>query len=402
MARYRYVAIDGEGRRQTGLAEADNEDMLEANLARREMTLIRARAVGERRSLSLGRTRVPRRELIYFCFQMEQMVNAGIGILDALRDYADTLPPGALRDVISGVAEQIEAGSEFSEALAGHPAVFSTLFVDLIRAGERSGELGPVLKHLTESLKWQDEMIARTRKALTYPLFSAVIVLGAVTFMLVYVVPQVTGFILSMEGEIPWHTRLLIAVSHGLVAYWPWLLGTPVAILIVLKLAVTYSETTRLRFDAFKLRIPVIGPVLEKIIMARFAHYFALLFQAGLPVLECFELCRGVVGNAYVARALERARRDIARGEAVSEALEATGLFPRLVLRLLKIGERTGDLGQALANINYFYRRDVDEAIERMQGMIEPTLNLVIGLIMGWVMLSVMGPIYDLISQLDF
>ncbi len=400
MARYRYTAVDAEGRRLTGLADADNEDMLESRLAQRNLTLVRARPAPQRRFAV--RARIGRRELIHFCFQMEQMVNAGIGVLDGLRDYADALPPGALRDVVAGVAERIEAGSTFSEALAAYPAVFSTLFVDLVRAGERSGELGAVLRHLTESLKWQDEMIARTRKALAYPAFVAVIVLGVMAFLMVYVVPQVTDFILSMEGEVPWYTRLLIAVSHTVADDWPWLLGVPVTAAVALKLLLARSEAARLWFDAFTLRLPVIGPVLEKIVMARFAHYFALLFQAGLPVLECFQLCGGVVGNRHVAQALERARRAVARGEAVSDALEATCLFPRLVLRLLRIGERTGDLAQALANVNYFYRRDVDEAIERLQSLIEPALNLIIGLLMGWVMLAVMGPIYDLIGQLRF
>ncbi len=400
MARYRYTAVDAEGRRLIGLADADNEAMLESRLAQRNLTLVRARPAPQRRFAV--RTRIGRRELIHFCFQMEQMVNAGIGILDGLRDYADALPPGALRDVIAGVAERIEAGSAFSEALAAYPAVFSTLFVDLVRAGERSGELGAVLRHLTESLKWQDEMIARTRKALAYPAFVTVIVLGVVAFLMVSVVPQVTDFILSMEGEVPWYTRLLIAVSHTVAHDWPWLLGVPAALVVALKLLLARSEAARLWFDAFTLRLPLIGPVLEKIVMARFAHYFALLFQAGLPVLECFQLCGGVVGNRHVARALAQAQRAVAGGEAVSDALEATGLFPRLVLRLLRIGERTGDLAQALANVNYFYRRDVDEAIERLQSLIEPTLNLIIGLLMGWVMLAVMGPIYDLIGQLRF
>ncbi|BCX87954.1 type IV pilus assembly protein PilC [Methylomarinovum tepidoasis] len=402
MPRYRYTAVDSQGSRCHGLAEADNEDMLEARLSARRLTLIRARVVRERRGSPGFRARVGRRELIHFCFQLEQMVNAGIGVLEALRDYAETLPPGKLRDVVSGVAERIEAGSAFSDALAAYPQVFSALFVDLIRAGEHSGELGSVLAHLTESLKWQDEMIARTKKALAYPAFSSLIVLGAVTFMMVYVVPQVTGFILSMEGEIPWHTRLLIAVSHAMAAYWPWLLGVPVACLVLARFILARSASARLRFDALKLRLPLLGPVLEKLVMARFAHYLALLFQAGVPVLECFELCVGVVGNACVARGLAQAREAIARGEAVSQALEDTGLFPRLVIRLIKIGERTGDLGKALANVDYFYHRNVDEAIERMQALIEPTLNLLIGALMGWVMLSVMGPIYDLISQLEF
>ncbi len=401
MATFRYTAIDVEGRRLTGLAEADNIDMLDARLSQRQLTLIRARPQGERSGFTFGR-HVGRRELIHFCFQMEQMINAGVGLLEGLQDYADSLEPGRMRDVVSTLAEKIEAGTTFSESLAGFPEVFPELFVNLVRAGEQSGELGQVLRHLTESLKWQDEMISRTKKALGYPLFVSLVVMGVVTFMMVYVVPQITEFIVSMGGELPWHTRLLIAVSRMMVNWWPWLFGAPVVATVVWRMVLQRSESARLWFDACKLRVWVIGPVLEKIVMSRFAHYFSLLFQAGLPVLECIELCTGVVGNAHVARTLGQARERITHGEAVSEALAESGLFPKLVIRLLRVGERTGDLGNALGNVNYFYKRDVDDAIGRMQAMIEPTLNIIIGAIMGWVMVSVLGPVYDMISKVRF
>jgi len=401
MATFRYTAIAVEGRRLTGLAEADNIDMLDARLSQRQLTLIRARPQGERSGFTFGR-HVGRRELIHFCFQMEQMINAGVGLLEGLQDYADSLEPGRMRDVVSTLAEKIEAGTTFSESLAGFPEVFPELFVNLVRAGEQSGELGQVLRHLTESLKWQDEMISRTKKALGYPLFVSLVVMGVVTFMMVYVVPQITEFIVSMGGELPWHTRLLIAVSRMMVNWWPWLFGAPVVATVVWRMVLQRSESARLWFDACKLRVWVIGPVLEKIVMSRFAHYFSLLFQAGLPVLECIELCTGVVGNAHVARTLGQARERITHGEAVSEALAESGLFPKLVIRLLRVGERTGDLGNALGNVNYFYKRDVDDAIGRMQAMIEPTLNIIIGAIMGWVMVSVLGPVYDMISKVRF
>ncbi len=401
MAWYKYTAIDPDGQRLRGVAEADNIDMLDARLHQRRLTLVRARVQSRRVAISLHRN-VGRRELIQFCFQMEQMLNAGVGLLEALQDFYEFLEPGRLRDVVANVAERIEAGETFSQSLAAFPRVFPELFVNLVRAGEQSGELGRVLAHLTESLKWQDEMISRTKKALGYPLFVSLVVMVVVTFMLIYVVPQITGFILSMGGELPWHTRLLIAVSDGMVVWWPWLFGLPVLMAILGRITLRRSISAREWFDGFKLRLWIVGPVLQKIVMARFAHYFSLLFHAGLPVLDCIDLCVGVVGNANVARCLEQAKVRITQGETVSDALADTGLFPRLVVRLLKVGERTGDLGSALGNVNYFYRRDVDEAIGRMQAMIEPTLNVIIGVIMGWVMMSVLGPVYDMIGKVQF
>ena len=401
MACYRYTAVDAEGRRLKGCADADNIDMLDARLSQRRLTLIRAWPQRKKSGFSLNR-KVGRRELIHFCFQMEQMISAGVGLLEALQDFAETLDSGRLRDVVTNVAEKIEAGATFSEALTDFPDVFPQLFVNLIRAGEQSGELGQVLGHLTESLKWQDEMISRTKKALAYPLFVSVVVLAVVTFMMIYVVPQITGFIVSMGGELPWHTRLLITVSQLMTDWWPWLFGGPAVAILVWGMILKRNRQVRLWFDGIKLRVWVVGPVLQKIVMARFTHYFSLLFQAGLPVLECIDLCVGVVGNAFIARALEDARDRIVQGETVSEALADSGLFPRLVIRLLKVGERTGDLGNALSNVNYFYKRDVDDAIGRMQAMIEPTLNIVIGAIMGWVMMSVLSPVYDMISRVQF
>lgn len=401
MGRYRYVAIDHRGQRLAGMAEADNLDMLEDRLQQRRLTMIRGKPVEERMRIS-WRRKIARRELINFCFQMEQMVNAGVTLLDGLKDHAETLEPCYFQDVVAAVADKIETGQTFSEALGDFPEAFSELYVNLIRAGEHSGELGKVLAHLTESLKWQDELLAGTRKALRYPTFVAVVVLGTVFFLMTYVVPQIAAFILSMEGTLPWHTRLLIATSALFVKAWYVLLGVPLMVFGLGRIIVASSHGARYRFDRFKLRVWLIGPVLEKIIMARFAHYFSLLFGAGMPVLDCVAMCEGVVGNAYVSRALHAARTDVANGEAVSQALEDTGLFPRLVVRLLKVGEQTGDLGAALQNVNYFYRRDVDEAVGRMQEMIEPALNILIGLVMGWVMLSVLGPVYDMIGKIKF
>ncbi len=401
MASYKYLAIDEKGRRLRGTAEADNLDMLDARLGQRRLTLIRAWEQKGRGAIRL-RHKVGRRDLIQFCFQMEQMINAGVGLLEALQDFREFLEPGTMRDVVANVAEKIEAGETFSQSLAAFPAVFPELFVNLVRAGEQSGELGKVMAHLTESLKWQDEMIARTRKALGYPLFVSAVVMAVMAFMLVYVVPQVTGFIVSMGGALPWHTRLLIAVSDGVVAWWPWLLGLPAVGLAGTRFVLKRNERARKWFDGFKLRLWIVGPVSQKIVMARFAHYFSLLFHSGLPVLDCIDLCVGVVGNRFVAASLERAKLRITQGETVSDALAESGLFPKLVIRLLKVGERTGDLGSALGSVNYFYQRDVDEAIGRMQAMIEPALNIVIGAVMGWVMISVLGPVYDMISKVRF
>ena len=287
-----------------------------------------------------------------------------------------------------------------SQALAEHPNVFNEVFVSLIEAGERTGQLPVVFNNLFETIRWQDELVTQTKKLLSYPAFVAVVVFAAVAFLMTYLVPQMVGFLKNMGQELPLNTKILIAVSNAMVSYWWLFLGVPVLFVSGLFYAIKTNPVARYRFDRFKLNMPITGPILHKIIMARFARYFALMYQTGIPILEAIKISEKIVGNRVVADALSRVQTQINAGDAMSESFRNAGIFPPLVVRMIKVGENTGALDKALLNISYFYDRDVKDSLEKMLKMIEPALTVILGLILGFIMMSVLGPVYDSFSKL--
>lgn len=398
MSAWHYRAVDGSGRVLRGVLAAGNEAELDQRLLQIGLQLINCRPAG-RRGLRAG-TRVARRELINFCFHLGQAQRAGLPILEALRDLRDASGDGEFRNVLAALSLAVEGGESLSGAMARFPATFDNVFTSLVRAGERSGELAEVLAQMTGTLKWQDELVAQTRKLIMYPAFVGTVVTGVVFFLMIYVVPQMTEFLKSMEQEIPLHTRALIATSEFVTDWWWAVVTVPVVAVLALRLALQSSATARRAFDGLKLRAPVFGPILQKIIMSRFATYFQIMYASGITVVEALQTSRDLAGNAVVAAALERVSGYVGEGNSLSVGLERAGLFPPLVLRMVKMGEDIGQLDESLKNVSYFFNREVTEAVDRLQVLIEPAMTVILGLILGWVMLAVLGPIYDTISQI--
>ncbi len=285
--------------------------------------------------------------------------------------------------------------------MAGQPKVFNKVFVSLIRAGETSGRLPEVLKSLTESLKWEDELASQTKKLIMYPAFVGTIVIAATFFLMIYMVPQLKQFVKNMGQVLPLQTQVLFFVSDLLVSYWYVALLLPLLIVAGIKIALATNPLARIRFDAAKLRLPLVGDILRKIILSRFANTFALLYASGIPILDSIRTTQDVVGNLVVRRGLERVEQLIVEGQNVTAAFHSIGFFPPLVIRMLRVGESTGALDDALMNVSYFYNRDVKESVEKVQQLIEPMLTVVLGCLLGWIMLSVLGPVYDIISKIQ-
>ncbi|WP_028102470.1 type II secretion system F family protein [Pseudoduganella violaceinigra] len=396
MPQFIYRAMDADGSIIPGNMDAHNAPDLELRLQRMALDLIDYRETRQRKPL-FGSRAVKRRDLINLCFHLEQMSSAGVPLLDGLRDLRDSTDHLRLREIITDLVEKIEGGLQLSSALAAYPEIFDPGFTSLVRAGEQSGKVNEIFRDLAENLKWQDELAAQARKAVTYPAFVLLVVVGVMFFLMIYLVPQLTAFIKNMGQELPFHTRALIALSDFFIHYWYLLLAMPVLLWQGTLWQLRRSERTAFAFDRLLLRIV---PVLHKLVMARFATYFALMYAAGIPVLECIRLSEGIANNRVVAAAMRRARELIAEGHGVAAAFRQAGLFPPLVVRMLRVGESTGALDATLRNVAYFYNREVRERIERMQAMIEPAMTVVLGLLLGWIMLSVLGPIYDTISSI--
>jgi type IV pilus assembly protein PilC len=399
MPSFNYKAIDQLGRPAMGQIDALNEVDLEIRLERMGLDLITYRAVAKSTSL-LNSSKVSNQDLVMFCFQIEQLSSAGVPLLECLTDLRESSNNPYFQKVLGAISAEVEGGKMLSQALAEHPNVFTEVFVSLVSAGEQTGQLPVVFNNLFNTLRWQDELMSQTKKLLAYPAFVAVVVFGAVAFLMSYLVPQMASFLKNMGQELPMNTKFLIALSDAFVNYWWLMIGLPVLAVITLASIIKTNPIARYRFDMIKLQLPYTGPILNKIIMARFARYFALMYQTGIPILDAIKICEKIVGNRVIADALSRVHAQISAGESMSESFRNAGLFPQLVVRMIKVGENTGALDKSLLNISYFYDRDVNDSMDKLLKMIEPALTVFLGLILGFIMYSVLGPVYDSFSKL--
>ena len=400
MSAFAYRAMDPRGRIVRGRVDAANLVDLELRLRRLDLDLVHGSPIQPR--FWQTQKGASRRELIKFCFHLEQFLRAGVPIIESLTDLRDAIRRPHFRQVVAATVESIEGGLTLSQALAQHPTVFDGVFCSLIRAGEHTGRLPEVLHALSESLKRDDELAAYARRIVIYPAIVGLVILAALGVALIYVVPELARLFRTVGQALPWQTRALIAVSDALLDYGWAQLAVIATTVIGARQAVLTRPEIRLRFDAAMLRLPILGAVRRKIILARFTGLFAMMYASGITIIDALQVAEDVVGNSALKNGLQQVGRGIEQGRKVSEAFRAVELFPPLVTRMLRVGESTGALDTALANVSYFYDRDVREAIERLQAGIEPTLTLILGGLLMAVMSAVMMPVYDIVTRMKF
>ncbi len=401
MPLYTYKAIDAIGKSVLGRVDAANLFDLEQRLSRMGLDLVTG-APSRQTSRIVGGGKVTRQDLINFCFHLEQLSSAGVPILEGLIDLRDSVDNPRFKEVVGGLVESIQGGRNLSQALSDFPEVFGRVFASLVRSGEQTGKLPEVLASLTESIKWEDELAAQTKKMMMYPAFVGGTVLLVTFFLMIFLVPQMTAFIRNMGQELPLQTVILIHVSNFCVKYWWLIIATPPALFFGVRFASRRNPAIEFALDRYKLQIPVVGPILRKIILSRFTSSFAMMYAAGITVLDAIRSSEEILGNRPLEQAMHSAGQQIADGKGMTTAFQDVGLFPPLVIRMLRVGETTGGLDRALLNVSYFYNREVRESIGKMQALIEPVLTVVLGVVLGWVMVSVLGPVYDTISKMKF
>lgn len=402
MPSFEYKAIDKTGQPARGGLDAVNEVDLELRLRRMGLDLITCKQV-DRRSKSIGAGgAITRQDLINFCFDMEQMVRSGIPILEGLRDMRDSIDSPRFREVLTVMTEDMEAGNVLSQCMSTHPEAFDRVFISLIRAGEQSGQLPEVFQNLAETIRWQDELLSQTRRLLMYPMFTLVVVLSVMAALLIFLVPQIAQLFKSMGMALPVQTKILLAVSGFAKDFWLPILLLPTVAVISLVIVIRRSTKAAYLWDHTKLKIPVIGPIIQKIIMSRFTNTFGLMYRSGITVLDAIRISEDVVGNRVVADGLNRAVQQVASGEGLTDTFHNLGLFPPLVIRMLRVGESTGALDTALANVTYFYNRDVKDAVDKGMKMLGPALTLILGGMIAFVIWAVLGPVYDILGKMKF
>jgi type IV pilus assembly protein PilC len=400
MALYAYKAVNASGKQTSGEIEAANPGDLELRLSRIGLDLITYQLAARKNMLVSRSSVIKRRELITFCFHLEQLTRAGVPLLEGLADLRDSVDHPRFKEIVADLIDSIEGGAQLSQALAGHPRVFDPIFINLIKAGESTGKLPDVLQDLMEGLKWQDELASQAKKAVMYPSFVLLLVVGVALGMMFFLVPQMVELFAALQVPIPLQIKVMQAIASFLSSYWYLLPLVPLAVWGGIRARLRRDPEFAVTLDGWKLKIPGVGPILHKIILARFANYFGLMFSAGISVLDALKICQGIVHNKKIERAIGRAQQQISEGTGIAAGFESVEIFPKLVVRMLKVGESTGQLDQSLQNICYFYNRDVKESIEKLQVMIEPILTVMLGGLMAIIMVSILGPIFDLMTKI--
>jgi type IV pilus assembly protein PilC len=347
------------------------------------------------------RNRIVVRDLIQLFINLEQMQKAGVPLLEALADIRDASDNDQMRDIMSEVYRHVSDGLSLSEALNKFPKVFKPLHISLIKAGEDTGDLTTSYSRLVVYLKWADNMQIKIKKATRYPSVIFVVVLLVIVVMMGYVVPQIIGFITNLEQELPFFTVALVATSDFFKEYWWLVLSTPVVVVSIVAALRQSSAAFAYKVDAFLINMPLLGEIFRKITIARYAQTFSSLYASGIDVIGALKSARNTATNLVMIEAFKSVEAGVSTGAALSEAFDSSGEFPSMVVRMVKVGEDSGNLNATLDQVTEFYTRDVDESVEGLITFIEPLLTAVLGIVILWIAVAVFGPIYSSFENID-
>lgn len=403
MAVFSYTYRDSNGGFQKGTAEAESEELLrkrfeEQGFALTEVTVIKA---GKKRDKNYGKVR--RNDLAVFCRQFSTMVDAGVSLVRCLDVLGRQSQNPRLKKILKDIGERVEGGESLSRAMQRHPRSFDNLFIGLIRAGEIGGVLEESLQRLSQFLEKDVELRRKVKSALTYPVLVLIAATGIVIFLVSWVVPQFAKLFTDIglkDGEFPAMTKFLIDLSASFSKGWfVWLIGTTV-FYFSWKLFVG-THFGRRTADRMKLKVPVFGTLHHKICMARFSRTMGTLLTSGVPILQAMETVAGTVGNSIMSDAVLEARARIREGDRIGDPLEASRLFPPMVVHMIGVGEESGSLDYMLQKIADFYESEVEASLASLTAAIEPLLIVVLGFIVGFIVIAMFLPLIKVIEGLS-
>ncbi len=332
-----------------------------------------------------------------FIFHLEQMLSAGIPLLEALNEYC--LASGVKHQVaiVSRLVDEIDTGRSLSQACAGRPEVFNSLIVSMLQVGEQSGRLEQVLRELGDLLKWQDESATRLKRMMIYPAFVAVVLLVVIFFVMTWLVPGLVSFISAAGAELPWHTRALITTSEVVTRYWIFAVVMIALGVFAYPVLITARPGLKVLLDGWILRAPLIGPLLLKTRLARFSRCASMMYSAGINIVDALRYSQGTLENRLLEQEISKVGRRMIDGQGVAVSFAGAKGLPALVPRVLKVGESTGALDVSFNQLSSIYDRESRELTEKLEQSLGPIMTIIVGVIMMWVVVSVIGPIYDLV-----
>ncbi len=395
---YKYIAKDKTGRTLSGVVESNDEKSGIELLRKQELIIISMRQEMKKlktsASLRFG-AKIKLGELVLFSRQLATMIDAGIPLVQGLEILTEQVENHGFKRILADVKKDVSVGASFHEALAKHPRAFSPLFVNMVKAGESSGALDDIMERLASYLEKTDSLIRKVRSAMIYPIVVTIMAIGITLVMLLKVVPVFASMYADFDSALPAPTQFLVNLSNLLIySFWIWSVGGVAAFIAVKQWSKTNAGIEF--FDAFKLNVPIFGIILRKVAVTKFTRTLATLVKSGVPILTALEIVGKTANNRVIEHAVDRVRASIREGENITEPLLKSKVFPPLVVRMIAVGEQTGELEKMLSKIADFYDDQVDAAVSGLTSLIEPLIIAFLGIVIGGIVICMFLPIFQL------
>jgi type IV pilus assembly protein PilC len=399
---YTWKGRTRQGTTKKGVMEAASEAAVMAQLRSQAVTPISVtpKARDLLAGLKLGRGRVSTKELVMFTRQFATMIDAGLPLVQCLEIQADQQPNRRFKEILRDVKGEVEQGSTFAEALRKHPKPFDELYVNLVTAGEVGGILDTILNRLAQYLEKAEALKRKVKGAMIYPATILVVAIGVVVLLLVKVIPVFERMFKDFGGELPGPTQFVVDMSHFMQQYIALFLGGLFGVVFLFFFARRRSRTFRYRTDALFLRTPIFGSLLRKVAVARFSRTLGTMISSGVPILDALEICARTAGNLVIEQGLQKTRAAISEGRTIAEPLEASGVFPGMVVQMIAVGEQTGAMDTMLSKIADFYDDEVDTAVEALTSLLEPLMMVFLGGTVGGLLMAMYLPIFKLAENI--
>jgi len=401
MERFRYQARTPTGAIVEGEEEAASRKAAADALFAKELTPITIESISKgasvgRLSRLLPARGVPLREKVLFSRQFATMISSGIPIVRALSVLRNQTENKTLKQALAKIAKDVEAGRPLSESLHQHPKVFTPIYVSMVHAGEIGGILDEVLERLADQMEKDAELVSKVRGAMVYPGLIFVVMIAAFGFIMTVVVPQLTVVFDAIDTDLPWNTKVLLAISKISQNYGIWILIGLVAVFIGVMRWIRTSQKARRVLHTIELKLPVLSTIIKKINLARFARTLGSLLGSGIPVLEALQVVGDSLSNTIIREEVRAAARKVKNGTSLAQSLHGSKVFPAIVSEMIAIGEETGELDKILLKLAAFYDKEVSSLVANLSSVIEPLMLIVMGSLVGFIIISVIGPLYQL------
>ncbi len=399
MPLYAYTAIDASGRTVRATIEADNEQLVLAKLRDQSLHCTEIKKASSGMKTSFGKKKMKPRSLVVFSRQFATMIDAGIPLVRCLDILTGQMKDPALKEALEAMTADVKGGLMLNEAMVKHPHIFNKLYVNMIRAAEVGGILDQILDRLSGFLEYEAEIKGKIKGAMMYPVLVVIFSQIMLFVLFSFVLPKFKDIFTGMGATLPPVTQALFSVGDFMSKFWWLIILCGIGGFFGVK---AWGKTTKGRYtmDTVKLRFPIVGELALKMSIARFSRTFGTLINSGVPMMRSLEITGETLGNVVLSGAIEQTRLAIREGQKLSAPLAASGLFPNMVTTMIDIGEESGRLSEMMVKVGDFYDQEVEAAVKGLTSMIEPMLIIFLGVVVGFIAISIMTPIFKLVNSI--